>query len=174
MEISVGRSYKHWWVILLRGIGFILLSIYLFASPLSGYIALSFLFGLVILLAGLVELLHAYQDRGSANRGWHLFLGIIDIILGIILMSHLAAGMLILRIVVGFYFLFRGISMLNYRHVGGTSAWWALGGVALILFAILIWVNPVFGAMTIIIWTALAFLVAGILNVLLGLRMKGR
>ncbi|HEY4197823.1 MAG TPA: DUF308 domain-containing protein, partial [Mucilaginibacter sp.] len=65
MEITVDRSIRHWWVFVLRGVLFILLSIYVFLSPASAYLALSFLFGLVILLAGIAELLHAYQDRGQ-------------------------------------------------------------------------------------------------------------
>src|ERR1700754_2214600 len=104
MEITVDRSLRHWWVFVLRGALFILLSIYIFMSPVSAYLALSFMLGLVILLAGVAELLHAYQDRGSGTRGWHLFAGIIELLLGLLLMSNLAASMDVLRIVIGVYF----------------------------------------------------------------------
>jgi uncharacterized membrane protein HdeD (DUF308 family) len=131
----------------------------------------AFYSGLVILLAGIVELLRAYRDHGSGNRGWHLFTGIIDVLIGLILMSHLAASLLVLRVIIGFYFLFKGITVLTYRkHI--SALWLVLGGLIVLLFVILIWANPIFGAMTIIIWTALAFLVTGILNVMLGLRLK--
>jgi uncharacterized membrane protein HdeD (DUF308 family) len=171
MEISVDRSIRHWWVFVLRGILFILLGIYMFSSPGSGYLALGFVFGLVILMAGIAELLHAYQDRGRANRGWHLFIGIIDLVLGLVLMNHLAASMTILRIIVGIYFLFKGISILVIGRVG--SSWWiTLGGLVVLLFAALILFNPVFGAVTIVIWTALAFVITGIFNIMLGIRMK--
>lgn len=171
MEISIDRSWRLWWVFILRGILFILLGIYLFASPASGYLALSFLFGLTIFLAGVAELIRAYKDKGTGNRGWHLFAGLIDLLLGLVLMSNLAASMTVLRFIVGFYFLFKAVSVLTYRrHI---SSWWlVLGGLIVLLFVILIWVNPVFGAMTILIWTALAFIVTGVLNVMLGLRMK--
>jgi uncharacterized membrane protein HdeD (DUF308 family) len=172
MEITVDRSLRHWWIFVLRGILFILLGVYVFASPVSAYIALSFLFGLVILLAGVAELLHAYQDRGSGNRGWHLFVGIVDVILGLILMSHLTAGMDVMRIIIGVYFLFRGATIFNFRSLARGSWWVILGGLIVLLFGIMVLFNPVFGAMTIIIWTGLAFIVIGILNIMLGIRMR--
>ena len=172
MAITVDRSIRHWWVFVLRGVLFILLSIYVFLSPTSAYLALSFLFGLVILLAGIAELLHAYQNRGQGNRGWHLFIGLIEIILGLVLMSHLAASMDVLRVTIGIYFLFRGVSILNFRALARGSWWVILGGLIVLLFGILVLVNPAFGAVTVIIWTGMAFLVIGILNVMLGLRMK--
>ena len=171
MEITVDRSWRLWWVFIIRGILFVGMGIYLFASPVSGYLALAFLFGLIILLAGVAELLRAYQDKGVGNRGWHLFAGLMDLLLGLVLMSHLAASMVILRFIIGFYFLFKGVSVLSYRkHVSG---WWLLLGALIVLaFVVLIWLNPVFGSMTVVIWTALAFVVTGILNVMLGLRLK--
>jgi len=174
MEITVARSVRHWWVFVLRGVLFILLGIYVFTSPASAYVALSFLFGLIILLTGVSELLHAYQDKGSANRGWHLFVGLVDLAIGLILLSHLAASMDVMRVILGIYFLFRGISMFNFRGFARRPAWILAGAVIVLLFGILVIANPVFGAATIIIWTGTAFIVTGILNVLLGLRIKPR
>jgi uncharacterized membrane protein HdeD (DUF308 family) len=171
MEITVDRSLRLWWVFVIRGLLFVGLGIYVFSEPESAYVALSFSFGLIILLAGIVELLRAYRDHGTGNRGWHLFVGLLDLLLGLILMSHLTASMVILRIVIGFYFLFKSITVLAFRKHGNTAVL-VFGGLVVFLFVILIWFNSAFGAMTIIIWTALAFLVTGILNVMLGLRMR--
>jgi uncharacterized membrane protein HdeD (DUF308 family) len=172
MEITVDRSLRHWWVFVLRGALFILLSIYIFMSPVSAYLALSFMLGLVILLAGIAELLHAYQDRGSGNRGWHLFAGIIELLLGLLLMSNLAASMDVLRIVIGVYFLFRGLTIFNFRGLAKGSLWVILGALVVIVFGVMVLVNPVFGAMSIVLWTGMAFLVTGLLNVFMGLRMR--
>src|SRR5471030_239000 len=119
MEIQVDRSLRHWWVFLLRGVLFILVGIYMICSPASSYAALGFMFGLIILLAGVAELLHV--SRSANNRGWHLFLGILDIILGIVLMGHIAASVTILRIIVGVWFLFRGFSLLSFSRLVGKS-----------------------------------------------------
>ncbi len=142
------------------------------ASPAGSYAALGFFFGLVIFLAGVAELLHVVRDRSSAGRGWHLFLGIVDIILGFVLMDHVAAGVTILRIIVGIWFLFRGISLFSFSRIAGRSWILTLGGILTVIFALLILFNPVFGAMTIILWTAIAFIITGFFNVMLALRLK--
>ncbi|MDB5144928.1 MAG: protein of unknown function rane [Mucilaginibacter sp.] len=172
MEITVDRSIRHWWVFLVRGILFILTGIYMISSPATSYVALGFFFGLVILLAGIAELLHAYQDRRESNRSWHLVIGLIDILLGLILMSHISASVTVLRIIVGIWFLFRGISLLSFSGILGRSWILSLGGVLTILFGLLVLFNPVFGSMTIILWIAFAFILTGIFNILLAFRLK--
>ena len=173
MEITVDRSLRLWWVFIIRGLLFIALGVYLFAKPASGFVALGFSFGLIILLAGVAELLRAYRDYGTGNRGWHLFAGLTDLLLGLILMSHLAASLVVLRIIIGFYFLFKGITVLAYRK-HGNAAVLILGAIVILLFVGMIWFNPVFGSMTVLIWTAMAFVVTGVLNVMLGLRLRPR
>lgn len=172
MEISVDRSLHRWWVFLIRGILFILTGIYMISSPASSFIALGFFFGLIIFLTGISELLHAYQGNKESNRGWHLMIGLIDIILGIILMSHISASVAILRIIVGIWFLFRGISLLGFSGILGKSWILSLGGVLIILFGLLVLFNPVFGSMTIILWIAFAFILTGIFNILLAFSLR--
>ena len=92
MEVGFSRPFRHWWVFLIYGLVFILFGIYLVAAPVSGFATLGFLFGLVILLSGLAELVRVVGDSDSFNRGFHLIIGIIDVILGIILITHIAAS----------------------------------------------------------------------------------
>jgi uncharacterized membrane protein HdeD (DUF308 family) len=99
-------------------------------------------------------------------------IGLIDIILGIILMSHISASVTVLRIIVGIWFLFRGISLLGFSGILGKSWILALGGVLTILFGLLVLFNPVFGSMTIILWIAFAFILTGIFNILLAFSLR--
>ena len=172
MELPADNSMRHWWVFLLRGALFIIVGIYMILAPNSSYAALGFMFGLIIFLAGVAELLRVYRENNQASRGWHLTLGIIDIVLGIILMGHIAASELILRIIVGIWFLFSGISMISFSRMIGRSLMFTIGGVLIIVFALLVLFNPLFGAMTIIIWTAIAFIITGLFYVVLGFRLK--
>jgi uncharacterized membrane protein HdeD (DUF308 family) len=173
MELSVDRNMRHWWVFLIRGVLFILLGVYMILSPASSYAALGFLLGLTVFIVGVAELLRVVRDPDARSRGWHLMLGLIDILLGVILMGHIAASEIILRIIVGIWFLFGGISVFRFSHFTGGRSWVVtLGGVLIILFALLILFNPVFGAMTIVLWTGIAFIITGIFYVALGYRVK--
>src|ERR1700753_789357 len=98
---SLDRSIRLWWVILIRGILFIAVGIYMICSPETGFETLGFLFGLTIFLTGIAELIRATKDSTTGGRGWHIFLGIVDLIIGGVLMGHIAASVAILRIIVG-------------------------------------------------------------------------
>ena len=172
MELSLERSLRHWWAFLIRGILFVLVGIWMLTSPVTSFVALGFLFGLVIFIAGLGELLHVVRDKTATNRGWHLFLGIVDIILGLVLMAHVATSVAILRIIVGVWFLLRGISLISFSRRVGRSWVLTVGGIITALFGLLIIFNGIFGSMTIIIFIAVAFIFTGIFNIWLGFRMR--
>ena len=172
MEVTVARSIRHWWVFLLRGVLFILVGIYMIASPASSYIALGFFFGLVILLAGVAELLQITRSGNPGSRGWHLFVGILDLIIGIVLMGHITASIAILRIIVGLWFLFKGISLAAFSGLAKRSAILVISGILTLFIGIMILFNAAFGAMTLILWTAFAFILTGLSNILLAYRIK--
>lgn len=135
MEIfSVDRSIRHWWVFLLRGLLFILVGIYMICSPATSFVALGFFFGLVILLTGIAELLRVSGDKDSGSRGWHLTIGIIDVILGVVLMGDIATSVAILRIIVGVWFLLRGTSLISFSRHAGRSWLITLGGIVTAIF----------------------------------------
>ncbi len=172
MELSVDRSLNHWWVFLIRGLLFIALGIWMIASPGGGFAALGFAFGLVILLTGVGELLHVLRSTNPRNRGWHLFLGIVDIILGVMLMGHLAASVAILRIIVGAWFVFRGVSLMSFARIMGGSWLLSIGGFITVVFGLLIVFDVAFGSVTLVVFTAMAFILAGIFNAWLGIWMR--
>jgi uncharacterized membrane protein HdeD (DUF308 family) len=172
MALIIKSNTQHWWMFLLRGLLFIILGIYMIGSPLRSYMALSFLFGIIILLAGVTELLYAYTNRHTGGWVWRLLLGIIDLVLGIILVTDISASMSVLPFVLGIWFLFKGFSLLGFAGILQRPFWVITGGVLMILFAMLVIVNPAIGAMTIVLWTAFAFIIAGIFNSLLAFRLK--
>ena len=106
------------------------------------------------------------------NPDADLFLGIVDIILGLVLMAHVATSVAILRIIVGVWFLLRGISLISFSRRVGRSWVLTVGGIITALFGLLIIFNGIFGSMTIIIFIAVAFIFTGILNIWLGFRMR--
>jgi len=172
MEITIDRSIRHWWIFVLRGAGFFFLAIYLFGSPDNALQIMGYLLSLAILFAGLTEIFHAYNDSLSPMRGGHYVIGIIDVILSIILFSHVGASITILRIILGLYILFRAISILSFRNSFGRNWWVTIGGLIIFIFGLIVLFNAGFGNMTMVTWTAIAFLFMGVMNILLGLRMR--
>jgi len=169
--LSVDRSLRHWWVFLIRGILFILVGIYMICSPITAYAAIGVFFGLTILITGIAELLRVTSDKDSGSRGWHICWGIIDILLGVVLMAHIATSVAIVRIIVGLWFLFRGFTLISFARLART---WliTLGGIITAVFGLLIIFNASFGSMTVILFMAFAFIIMGIFNAWIGYTMK--
>lgn len=172
MESIISRRPRYWWVFMLQGIILLVLGIYMLFAPIAGFAALGFLFGLAILLTGIFELLRVIRDRDQGSRAWHILLGVINIILGIILVGHIGAGEAILRIIVGLWFLFRGVSLMSFSRMTGRNWFLTAGGVIVVLFALAIIFKPIFGAVTIDLLTAVAFIVTGLFEIMLGYRLK--
>jgi uncharacterized membrane protein HdeD (DUF308 family) len=171
-EIMVNRGMRHWWAFLLRGLLFLAAGIYILCSPATGFAALGFMLGLIIFVAGIAELLHVYHSSSTRNRGWHLILGIIDIVLGIILMGHIAAGLTILRLIVGIWFLLRGISLFSFSGLVRKSWVLAIGGFITMVFGMAILFNANFGNVTLVLWTAIALIISGLFNIIQAIWFK--
>lgn len=172
MALELSGSVKHWWMFLLRGLLFIVLGVYMISSPSESYMALSLLFGVIILLAGIAELIHAFSNRHSRRWGWRLFVGIIDLVLGLILVFNIKVSMAVLPFILGIWFFFSGASLLSFATVVRRPFWLAVGGMLIISISFLVMFVPEFGAMTIVVWTAFAFIAAGIFNGLLAFWLK--
>jgi uncharacterized membrane protein HdeD (DUF308 family) len=163
---------KHWWLFLLRGILFVLLGVYMISSPLVAFAAFSFVFGIAIIAGGIAELVHAYTNRYVVGWTWRFLLGMIDIVLGFILAFDLKFSISLLPVALGAWLLFRGFSLFSFASVVRKSGWMVFAGIVIVLFALIVILNPAFGAMTIVLWTAIAFMITGIVNGILAFRLK--
>lgn len=172
MELTIHRTQRHWWVFIVRGLLFIGLGIYMICEPVGSFAALGFLFGLIIFLVGVGELLRVSRERAIGNREWHLGLGIFDVILGVVLMGHVTTSMAIIRIVLGLWFIFKGISLFSFWRHRHRSVMVIVGAILIFVFGLLILFNPTFGDMTIILWAAIAFIITGIFNTWLGYSLR--
>ena len=109
--------------------------------------------------------------------GWTLALGILTAMVGILLLMNPEVSLATLPFYVGFLVMFRSIGAIgtaldlkNYKVLDwGTLM--VIGILGLLFSFILLW-NPVFAGMTVVIWTGIAFLVAGVFNVYLGFKLR--
>lgn len=169
---------KNWWLLLVSGILFVLLAFYIFNQPVASYLALSIFFASTFLVAGVIEIAYVVSSRKyDQGWGWSLFGGIVDLLFGIFLLSSPALTMAVLPMYIGIVILFRALMGVFYAfHLKKTqmSGWGSVLFMAIIgiLFALLMIGNPVFGGLTIIIYTAVSVLMLGIVQIVLSLRLR--
>ncbi|SKB91819.1 Uncharacterized membrane protein HdeD, DUF308 family [Soonwooa buanensis] len=177
MSQNYTNPYKYWYLPLITGIIFIISGIYIFRTPLASYLTLSMIFAAIFFVTGIMEVVNAFSNRHYPNWGWSLAGGIVDLILGIMLISSPALSATILPLYVGITILFRSImgigSSLALKKVGikswGTVMIFSILGL---LFAILMIVNPVFGGLTIVYYTAISFIMIGVFQIMLAFGLK--
>src|SRR5690554_298090 len=175
---SFKNSIRHWYIPLLVGLLFVVISIVVFTSPLTSLLTLSICFALSFLFGGLSEIVFSIANRNRLdNWGWSLVFGIITFIIGTSLIMHPALSISVLAFYVGFLLLFRSISSISFAldiKKYGSKNWGAMlifGILGAIVSFILIW-NPVFAGMGVVVLVALSFLFAGLFSILLAFQLR--
>jgi uncharacterized membrane protein HdeD (DUF308 family) len=175
---SIKEGVKNWWWFIVKGLLLICAGIAIFARPAEGYVGLSVLFSLVILGAGLTQIFFSVGNSDMLKGwGWTFASGIIDVIIGIYLFSYPLITMATLPYILGFWLVFRSFflmgSSFDLKTMGVPGWGWVLaGGFLLVILAFIILYYPAAGAISIIAFTASAFIVGGIFNIVLAFKLK--
>lgn len=175
---SIKTAIKYWYMPLLAGLFFVIVSVVVFASPLSSFGALAILFSLSFLFGGLAEIIFSVSNRDQmVNWGWSLAFGIITLAVGILLLTNTFLSMAVLAYYIGFTILFRSIAAVSFAidiKKYGSKNWGgllALGILGAITSFVLLW-NPVFAGMSAVFFAALSFLFAGLFSMYFSLQLR--
>ena len=156
---DVGRfrhSIDNWQLSMLLGIIFFIVGIVVFFEPGGTYLALSVLFGIVVILSGAFELYLGTKAPTGSGKGWYIAGGVVEILLGILLLCTPSMLFTILPFVLGFWLLFRG-----FLAVGVASGTMGVG-ILVIISAFLVLFNPIIGVGVVVFWVGLSLLLAGV------------
>ena len=126
------------------------------------------IFGWVILLTGILEVLLSTANRHFiTGRGWMLAGGIIEIVLGVILILNVGLSAATLPLFLGFWLMMRGFSTIglggDMRALGITGAGWTiLTGILLVICSLGVLLQPTaVGTTAVVVWVGVTLLFAG-------------
>lgn len=165
---TVTNTVKHWYIPLILGILFVAFGIYIFTVPIESYIALSILFAVSFVVAGILEIVFSIQNSKSLEGwGWYLAGGILDLGVGIILSIYPGLSMATLPFFVGFVVMFKSIQAIGFAYDMknyGLLNWGnlAISGVLGLICSFILIAYPVFSGVSIVVFTALSVIFAGI------------
>jgi len=178
MENFIRGIARNWYLELIRGILFVAAGVWVFMTPASSYVALALFFAITFLITGILEISYVLSNRKHLEGwGWTLVGGIVQTLIGLLLVSHPLLTMAVLPFYVGFALLFRssmaiGLAIeLGRIHVPDWGVLLFMGLLGMISSFIMLW-NPALGGLTIVAYTALAFLSVGIFNMYLSFQLK--
>jgi uncharacterized membrane protein HdeD (DUF308 family) len=174
MIIALARN---WWSLVIRGIFAILLGVITFVGPGITVAALVLLFGAYALVDGVMAIIGAVRAARSHERwGALLIEGVASLVAAAITMAWPGITAVALVFVIAAWAIVTGVFevMAAVRLRKYVTGEWllALGGIASLLFGILLIIAPVAGALVLALWVGAYTLVFGVLLIALGLRLR--
>jgi uncharacterized membrane protein HdeD (DUF308 family) len=129
-----------WKWFLVLGIGLLLLGMVALWASVAVTVASMVLFGVLFVVSGMIQTVQAFQTRQSRGFFLHLLAGILDLVVGLLLVTHPTAGALGLTLLLAAFFLvgglFRSIAALSLRFPNW--GWALVGGIVSVLLGILL------------------------------------
>ncbi|WP_158976482.1 HdeD family acid-resistance protein [Cellulophaga sp. L1A9] len=175
---STPATVKNWWISILIGILYVLIGVWVMLTPMESYISLSIIFSVFILISGIFQIAFSISNKDEMKDwGWYLVGGILDLIIGILLLTHPLMTMAILPLYIGFWLLFQSILSIGLSFqlkAAGTPGWGMLffWSIITLLFSFLLLANPFIAGLSIVYMTAFALITAGIFRIFLGINLK--
>jgi uncharacterized membrane protein HdeD (DUF308 family) len=175
---NIDSNKRFWWIPVISGLFLLLFGIWFMVAPLDSFQTLTIVFGILIFLSGILEIYIVLKDVGfSFDYLSYLWGGILNILLGILLIMNPQSILVIMSILISFWLIFKGGEMIKKaleNKKRNTKNWknrLAFGIIMILIAAILLWHPQIIG-FTIAIWTSLAFIIIGVFRIYLGFKMR--
>jgi len=161
---------------ILWGISLIVLGMVAVASPFLAAVAVNAAIAWLIVLAGVVHLVLAFQAHGAGSVIWKLLVGVAYVLFGGYLIVHPVAGVASLTLVLASLFLVEGILdvalFFKMRPLQG-SGWVLLDGIITLALGLMIYMQwPSSSAWAIGTLVGVSMIVSGVTRVMLSLAVR--
>jgi len=167
---------RRWWLVLLRGLFGIVFGLFALLMPGPTLASLVLLFGIYLLFDGVTAIFSGIRAaRLHRSWGWFLFEGLVDIAVAVIALAWPALTIFAFVWIAGAWALISGVLMIvaAFRWRQGSGRWWlALAGLVSVIWGLLLFFEPINGAIVMTIWLGVYALVFGVSLVVVALRMR--
>jgi uncharacterized membrane protein HdeD (DUF308 family) len=170
---------RRWWILVLRGVAAIAFGVLTFVAPRSSVVALVILFGAYALVDGIFNLAGFIRaPRGRRRWGPFIFEGVAGVLAGLLTFLWPQITALVLISVIAAWAIIMGVTALvaAVRLRKQIEGEWllAVNGVLSLAFGVLLLLFPGPGALALILWVGAYAFLAGIIYLVLGLRLRSR
>lgn len=165
-----------WWIFLVTGIAWLIFALLVFQWNYTTVYAISILFGVVAIVAGVNELLAIW----ISTTGWrwvHGILGLLFVLVGIYALWHPYDTFATLAALVGAFLLIKGIFDICVAFITKAEfeLWWLQLMIGLIEILLAFWVAGDFKekAILLVIYVGIIALARGISEIFVAFKLKG-
>jgi uncharacterized membrane protein HdeD (DUF308 family) len=174
----VGGIARNWWLWLIRGIAAILFGVLALRWPGDTLVVIGLLFGAYALVDGILAILATVRAAQTHRRWWPLlFEGVVGILIAAITFWDVRITLLALYFTIAAWAFITGtleiVAAIHLRSHVTNEFWLIIGGIASILFGVLMIWYPLAGVLA-LVWLISAYaIVFGILMIAFSLRLRG-
>jgi uncharacterized membrane protein HdeD (DUF308 family) len=163
---------------MLRGVIAVLFGIVALAAPGAVLLSLAFLFGIYLMIDGIIGLVGSIRAV-AAHGHWGLLLAeaVLNMLMGLVALFMPGAAVLVFVLLMAAWALISGGLMLAAAmklHASHGRWWLGLGGVVSVVWGVLLVAAPLVGAVVLTWWLGAYAIVFGIALLTCGWRLHGR
>jgi uncharacterized membrane protein HdeD (DUF308 family) len=167
-----------WWAVGLRGILGILFGLICLLTPGVAVEVFVILFSAYMLVDGVFAIISGIKAARNGER-WGLLIleGIVDLAAGVVAFLWPAITLVALIWIIAVWAVVSGVLMLSAAFTLNIDhgRWWlALGGIASIIFGILLVIEPLIGAVVLTLWIGAYALVFGVFLLVVAFQLHSR
>jgi uncharacterized membrane protein HdeD (DUF308 family) len=173
-EREVVEGAGGWWLFFLTGIAWLVFALLVFQWDYTTVYAISFLFGIVAVIAGVNELIQITVS----TWGWKIargVLGVLFVVAGLWALLHPDNAFATLAAAIGFFFLFKGVFDMTvaFRTRKQFDLWWLQLAVGVVEILLAFWVAGAFRekAILLVVSVGVIALLRGITELFLAFKL---
>jgi uncharacterized membrane protein HdeD (DUF308 family) len=170
------EAAHRWWIFLASGIAWLVFALLVFQWNYTTVYAISILFGIVALIAGVNEFA-AITVSTTGWKIWHGVLGVLFVIAGIWALVHPHTAFATLAALVAFFLLVKGIFDLTVSFMTKSyfDLWWVQLVLGILEIVLAFWVAGSFRqqAILLVVYVGIVALTRGITEIFLAFKLKG-
>jgi uncharacterized membrane protein HdeD (DUF308 family) len=135
LRSDISTSVREYWgVFLFEGVVLLLLGILAVLVPVIATLTVTFAFGWIFLISGLIGLVTTLHARRAPGFWWSLLSAVLGVIVGVLLLVWPITGAISLTLLLAAFFTAEGILSIMYaiehkREMSGRWAWLLVNGV---------------------------------------------
>lgn len=168
---QVRELWRLWWLPILLGALSIVAGAIVLAKPDNSLATLAVIVGIFVLFDGLLELFGSLS-RFTENRGLVALLGVLNLIVGILLIRHPIAGVTVIALFIGIWLVVMGtVRVIMAFEVEERRGWSLVVAAVEVIAGVVIVASPGIGFATLALLVGFAFIVNGVSMILMGMVM---
>lgn len=175
MADPIKKLGKNWGWFLVYGLLLLALGLLSLFQPREMTSTLALIFGIAIVIAGVFDIVAAIASDEEGLRWPGILMGIIAIVLGFVVIRHREAAIAVVGLILGAYWLIRGIVMMVTGITGHEvpgRIWRILGGLVFTVLGAYVLGFPTTGPAVVVWILGLLLVAAGLLEIIMSFAIR--